>query len=106
MIKIKVGDEVFITTGKDNGKTGKVTAVINQGQKIVVNGINIVKKHLKPSVANRRSGIIDINKPIDASNAEVICPRCNKKTRIKFLIQDKTKRRACIKCGEVVDNAK
>jgi len=106
MIKIKIGDEVFITTGKDRGKTGKVTTVLGNGKKIVVAGVNIVKKHLKPSATNKRAGIIDLNKPIDLSNAEIICPRCTKKTRIKFDIKAGVKNRICVKCKEVIDNAK
>lgn len=106
MIKIKVGDEVFVTTGKDRGKTGKVSAVFGKIDKVVVSGINMVKKHLKPTATNRRAGIIDLNKPVNLSNIELICPRCNKKTRVKFKITGKTKNRICGKCGEIVDNAK
>ncbi len=104
MKKIANNDMVYVTTGKDKGKTGKVTKVLDK--KVLVSGINIVKKHLKPSATQKRAGIIDINKPIDISNVEVICPHCQKKVRIRFKLQEDKKIRICSKCKEIINYEK
>lgn len=104
-MKIFKGDEVYITTGKSRGKKGKVVKVLPQKNQIVVNGINIVKKHLKPSAQNPKSGIIDLTKPINISNAEIICPKCQKTTRIEMKNSADKKVRICKKCKEVIDYA-
>lgn len=102
-MKIKKGDTVLITTGKDKGKTGKVTKSIPNIGKIVIAGLNTVKKHTRANSKNPHGGIIDIHAPIQASDVLVVCPRCNKATRIGYKLTEKSKMRICKKCNESVD---
>ena len=86
-LKIKKGDTVIVTTGKKGkdgikGKKGKVIAVIPADNKVIVDGLRIQKRHKKPKNAQSQAGIIEQSGPIDASNVMVICPKCNKPTRI------------------------
>jgi len=100
-LKIKKNDLCFIKTGKDAGKTGKVLKVSTG--KVIIEGINIFKKHAKGSKKYPQGGIIDINKPIDISNIMVICPNCKKAVRLRYKNSGVEKRRICIKCSEVAD---
>ena len=102
-MKIKKGDLVIIQSGKDKGKTGKVSRAIPEKNKIVVAGLNVHKKHSKPSRKNSRGGIVDIHAPINVSNVLIICPRCSKTTRVSYKISEKSKMRICKKCNEVLD---
>ena len=98
-IGIKKGDEVLVIAGKDKGKKGKVEKVILKKGKVVVAGINILKKHVKPSPKNPAGGIIEFAAPLDVSNVILLCPRCHKPTRIGYKItKDGEKIRVCQKC--------
>ncbi len=101
---IKKGDTVYIISGKDKGKKGKVLSVLSNEGKIIVEGINIVKKHVKPARELQQGGIIDQEAPFYGSKAMVFCSKCNKPTRIgrKFL-KEGSKVRICKKCGEIID---
>ena len=72
MMKIKVGDEVIVIAGKDKGKSGKVIKTLKNENKVVVEGINIVKKHVKPNNQNDKGGIFDIEAPINVSNVKLV----------------------------------
>ncbi len=101
--KIKREDFVVVIAGKDKGKRGKVLRVIPKKQRLVVEGVNIVKKHQKPT-ANTAGGIIEMPAPIHVSNVMLVCPKCNTPTRVGFtFLEDGTKVRKCKKCGEVID---
>ena len=102
-MKIKKGDTVFINTGKDIGKKGTVEQVFPKENKVTVVGVNIIKKHLKPSRKNPHGGIIDKIAPIDASNVTVVCPRCTNPTRVGYKLTDNKKMRICKKCKESID---
>lgn len=102
-MKIKKSDKVLISKGKDKGKTAKVEKVIPAKNQVVLTGFNVYKKHLKPSKKNPHGGIIDINLPISVSNIMVICPRCERSTRISHKIVSKKKLRICKKCKEPLD---
>lgn len=105
-MKIKKGDKVKILLGKDRGKEGKVEYVIGKEKKVFVGGVNLYKRHVKKQ-GEVKGGIIDIPKPIDVSNAALICPKCNKVTRVGYKIGDANKIRICRKCGKEIDaNAK
>ena len=80
-MKIKVGDEVLIIAGKDKGKNGKVIKTLRNEDKVVVEGINIAKKHVKPNNQNDKGGIFDIETPIHVSNVKKIENKSNKKTK-------------------------
>ena len=102
-MNIKVGDTVKILTGdeQDKGKTGKVLQVSPKEGKVIVESINIVKKHAKPRKAGDPSGIIETESAIYACKVQVVCPKCNKPTRIGTkLYEDGKKDRMCKKCGE------
>ena len=101
-ISVKSGDNVVILAGKDKGKTGKVMAVSPSQGKVIVEGVNIVSRHKKPRNAQDQGGIVKHEAPISASNVMVICPKCNKATRVHHKEVDGKMVRVC-KCGEVLD---
>jgi len=105
MSRIKVGDEVVVISGKDKGKRGKVAERIPKRDKLIVEGINIIKKHIRPTRKGQESGIVEREAPVHVSNVILICPRCGKRTRIgiKCSKEEKRKLRFCKKCGEVID---
>lgn len=102
-MKIKKNDNVLILTGKDSGKTGKVLRALPADNKIVVDGINVQKKHRKARSAKETSGIVEQAGAIDASNALVICPACGKATRVGYGEENGKKVRVCGKCKAVLD---
>ena len=105
-MKIKKGDKVRVLLGKDRGKEGKVEFVSVKRQKVFVGGANLYKRHVKKQ-KDIQGGIIDIPKPLDISNVALVCPNCNKLTRVGFKITGETKIRICKKCGkEINTNAK
>jgi len=104
-MKIKKNDKVLIISGKDRGKTGKVLRVFPKEGRILVEGVNIVKKHQKPKKEGEKGQVIQLPKPIDASNVKIICPHCGKASRIGYRIilkdkKQKIKTRICKKCGQ------
>ena len=99
--KIKKGDTVKVIAGKDNGKEGKVLSVDPKNNKVVVEGVNVIKKHTKPSVANQNGGIITKEAAIDASN--VMYVHKGKATRVGFKIENDKKVRFAKSTGEVID---
>lgn len=102
-MRVKKGDKVYVLTGKDRDKTGTVSKVLLEKGKVIVDGVNIVKKTVKGSQKNPQGGIIEKSAPINVSNVQVICPNCNKsaKTAMKVLKNGK-KERVCRKCGKEV----
>ena len=102
-MKVKKNDTVLVLTGKDNGKTGKVLRAIPSDNKIVVDGVNVQKKHKKARSAQDTSGIIEQSGPIDASNVLVICPVCGKATRVEYSLEGDKKTRICKKCKKSLD---
>lgn len=99
-LKIKKGDTVMVITGKDKGKKGKVLSVNRKKQRIVVEGVNILKKHVRPTQKNPKGGIITQEGGIHISNVKLICPSCGQPTRVGFKIKDEgVKVRMCKKCG-------
>ncbi len=104
-MKIRKGDQVKIMTGKDKGKTGKVISMFPQEDKLVVEGVNVYKKHVKgtPQQAGR---IIDIIKPINVSNVMLICPNCKALTRVGFKLENDKKIRVCKKCHKKIEETK
>ena len=100
-MKIKKGDTVKVMAGKDNGKEGKVISVDKKNNKVLVEGVNMVTKHTKPSAANQNGGIIQKEAPIDASN--VMYVHKGQTTRIGFKIENDKKVRFAKKTGDVID---
>lgn len=97
-MRIKKGDQVKIISGKDKNKSGKVMRVIPAVNKIVVEGLNLVKKHSKPRKSGEKGQRVEIPAPVNVSNVMLICSKCGKLTRIGFLINRDNKSRVCKKC--------
>lgn len=104
-MNVKKNDTVVVLTGKYNGKQGKVIATSPKANKVVVEGVNMQKKHEKARKANQTSKIVEAEGPIDASNVMVVCDACKKATRVKHSVVDGKKVRVCAKCGAVLDKA-
>lgn len=100
MLKIKKGDTVQVLAGNDKGKKGEVVEVLPKAEKILVKGVNIRKKHMKPRKQGEEGGIISVECAIHMSKVSVVCPKCGKATRIGFEIdKEGNKVRICKKCG-------
>jgi large subunit ribosomal protein L24 len=103
-MKIKKEDTVLVIVGKDKGKKGKVRQVMPKDSVLIIEGVNIVKRHMKPRGQARQAGIIEREAPLQISNVMLVCPKCNKPVRIKSKILDDGKRvRICGKCNEVIN---
>lgn len=100
---VKTGDKVRIIAGKDKGKEGVIVKTIAATDRVVVEGINIVKKHQKPSNAYPQGGIIDVEAPIHVSNVMLLDPSTNEPTRVGFKEEDGKKVRFAKKSGNVLD---
>lgn len=100
---IKTGDNVVVIAGKDKGKSGKVTAVYADANKVLVENVNIVSKHQKPKSQQDKGGIFKRPAPIEASNVMVVCPVCGKATRVAHTEINGKKVRTCKKCGASLD---
>ena len=99
-MKIKKGDRVVVLKGKDRGKEGTVMRVLPTAGKVIVDGVNVAKKHQKPTKSTMQGGIIDKDMPIDASNVAIVSPKDGKATRVGYKIEDDgTKVRICKRTG-------
>ena len=98
-MRIKKGDTVKILSGNDKGKTGEVLEIIPKTEKIVVKGINVRKKHVKARKQGDESGIISVECAIHSSKVNVVCPKCNKATRVGYKVEKDEKVRVCKRCG-------
>ena len=105
--RIKKGDTVEVVSGNDQGLRGAVQRVLPREDRIVVSGVNAVKKHQRPMRAGRgqvQPGVIEFEAPVHLSNVMLVCPRCDQRTRVGFAQRDDGhKVRVCKKCGEAVD---
>ena len=102
-LHIKKGDTVAILSGDDKGVTGEVIAVSPSEGKVIVKGVNIIHKHMKPRRQGETGGIVDAEGAIYASKVALFCPKCNKGVRSKVVVEDGKKIRACAKCGHKFD---
>lgn len=102
---IKKDDKVKIIAGKDKGKIGKVLKVVKKDERILVENVNKIKRHMKPNAKNRQGGIVEAEAPIAISNVMLICSKCLKPSRIrKRILENGTKVRICAKCDEAIDS--
>ena len=103
-MRVRSNDTVLIVKGKDRGKQGRVQKVFTKESKVLVEGVNIVKRHTKATGVARQAGIIQKELPIQSSNVVLICTHCNRPTRLgSRLLADGTKARVCKKCQEVIE---
>ncbi len=102
---IRKNDTVVVTVGKDSGKRGRVLRILPEGNRLIVEGVNIIKRHTKPNPQkNIKGGIVEREASLHASNVQLVCPECNKMTRLgKKVLTDGRKVRVCRKCEGVVD---
>ncbi len=102
---LKKDDQVEVITGKDKGRVGKVLRVLQDKNKVIVERINMIKRHTKPNEMNQQGQIVEKEAPIHVSNIQIICSECTKTGRIgKKILEDGTKVRFCKHCGESVDS--
>lgn len=97
-MKIKKNDKILVISGKYKGKTGKVLKAMPKQNKIIVDGVNIVKKHSKPKKQGEKGKVLQIPSPFLASKAKLVCSKCSKATRVGYSIKNKKKTRICKKC--------
>ena len=103
-IKIKIDDKVKVIAGKDKGKVGKVLKVNGKKHRLLVENINVVKRHTKPSAQNRQGGILESESLIHWSNVMLMCNKCIEPVRVKTkTLDDGKKVRICRKCSEIID---
>jgi large subunit ribosomal protein L24 len=103
-LHVKKNDTVVVLSGKDKGKSGKVLRVLSEKQRVLVENLNVVKRHTRPSQANSEGGIIEKEASIDISNVQLICSSCSKPARTgQRTLEDGSKVRYCKKCNEIVD---
>lgn len=102
-MKLRLKDKVVVLAGRDKGKDGAITHILPSSGAVVVDGLNIAKRHTKPSNKHPRGGILEIAKPLPAGKVALVCPSCKKPTRIGYQINKSgTKERICRKCHGVI----
>jgi len=100
--KLRKEDLVQVVAGKDQGKQGKILRIDHEKGRVIVSGINMVKKAMKKKSQTDRGGIVEIEAPLHISNVMIVCKKCNKPVRAGYKIIDGQKKRVCRKCGEVL----
>jgi large subunit ribosomal protein L24 len=104
MQRIKRDDQVLVITGKERGKRGQVHQVITKSQRVVIQGLNLVKRHSRQRSEREPAGIIQKEAPIHVSNVKLICRACEKPTRVRFRVRtDGVKVRVCHECEQDID---
>ena len=102
-LNVKKGDRVKVIAGKDKGKEGEILRALPKKGRVVVEKVNVVKKAMRPTQANPQGGLSHMEAPIHVSNVALICPKCNKPTRIGVRRENGKKVRTCKKCGADID---
>ena len=101
---IRKNDTVVVTTGKDSGKRGRILKVLTAKNRVIVEGVNIIKRHTRPNPQkNVKGGIVEREGAVHASNVQIVCPECSKMTRVGHRLQGDRKVRICRKCEGVID---
>ena len=101
-MKIKKGDKIKITIGKDKGKTGVVEKVYKNSNKALMTGMNLYKRHVKKNEKMPQGGIVEIPRAMDISKLAIVCPKCTKVTRIGYMVEKGKKYRVCKKCDSKI----
>lgn len=103
MFRIKKNDTVMVTSGKDKSKTGRVININVESSRVLVEGVNLVKKHMRANRENQQGGIVTMERPISLSNVMPLCKSCNRPARVGFsMSKDKTKSRFCRRCKQPI----
>lgn len=98
-MKLRKGDTVKVLSGNDKGKTGEVMEIIPKTNKVIVKGVNVRKKHIKPRKQGEEGGIVSVECAIHSAKVNVVCPKCGKATKVGYVIEKGEKVRVCKKCG-------
>lgn len=101
-MKLKTGDKIVVLSGRDKGKSGEIAKVLPAVGQVIADGLNVVKRHTKPSNKHPKGGILDISKPMPAAKVALVCPSCKKPTRVGYQMNKTTKERICRKCKAVL----
>lgn len=99
-MKLKKEDIVLVISGKDKGKKGKILRALPKRGRVMVEGVNLIKKHQKPKKTGEKGQIVEMSALIDISNVKLICSKCDQATRVGYKIVDNRKYRICKKCGK------
>lgn len=99
-MKVKKGDTVLIISGKDRGRTAKILRALPKERGILVEGINLKKKHVRPKKEGEKGQVVQIPAVLDVSNIKIVCPKCGKAARVGYKIEGDTKKRICKKCKQ------
>ena len=106
-MNIRAGDDVLVIAGKEKGKTGRVARSLTEQNRVVVDGVNIITRHIKPRPGLRQAGRIQIEAPIHISNVKLICNKCSQPIRpMSVSLETGQRVRGCPKCKEVLDDAR
>ena len=101
-MKIKKGDIVLITSGKDRGRTGKIIKSLPKELRVLVEGINLKKKHVRPKREGEKGQVVEVPAALNISNIKIICPKCGKAARVGYKVDKDRKFRVCKKCKQVL----
>lgn len=101
-MKIKKGDQVLVISGKDKGRKSKIIKVFPKERKVIVEGINLRKKHIKPKKSGEKGQIVETPASLNVSNIKLICSKCGKPTRVGYKMEGKRKYRICKKCKQEI----
>src|SRR3990167_7799009 len=101
-MKIKKGDTIIVTKGKDKGRQGNIEKVFSSEDKVLIPDVNQYKRHVKKNVTGKASEIVTITKPLPVSNVALICPKCKKQTRVGYKLEKGIKSRICRKCKKEI----
>lgn len=102
-MKIKTNDTVQLLSGKEAGKTGKVVQVFPKENKIVVEGLHIMKKHVRARGEGQKGQVLELSSPIAVGKVMLVCSKCGKPTRVGFKVEANEKKRVCKKCDQIID---
>ncbi len=102
-MNIRVNDIALVLTGKDRGKKGKVLQVLRREDRLVVEGVNTLVKNVRPRRSREKGQLVKFNAPLQASNVQLVCPKCGQPTRIRQLISAEKKQRQCAKCQQIIE---
>lgn len=103
-MKLRIGDEILVTAGKDKNRQGKIEKIFPKENRMLVSGINVYKKHRKGS-GKEKGGIIEFSRPLPVGNIALVCPSCKKQTRVSYRVtKTGEKTRICAKCKRQIDS--
>ena len=101
-MKIRKGDTVLVISGKDKGKKAKVLESFPKRNKVIIEGVNLVKRHRRPRREREKGQVVEVPKPIDDSNVKLVCPKCGQPTRLGYRLSGEKKYRVCKKCSQEI----